>query len=217
MSPDFATDTLNGIVHGLIGLSNRGCNLSAAAAIQIQIQHADLQFGKLTAYLIQQCRSLFSVNKQILRIELTVLWLRIKQKCIQGYGFIERTVLACSGRPYHGAQAAADADLGKGLKTGFPIRPELTHGFYKPDHSLLQQILAVAPCQKIGVRTATNQPAVSVGQNVACSSITRLQLQSKRLVCELLQIFILLLHIFVHQLLYLFYELFVKLSAKICY
>ena len=75
MSPDFATDTLNGIVHGLIGLSNRGCNLSAAAAIQIQIQHADLQFGKLTAYLIQQCRSLFSVNKQILRIELTVLCL----------------------------------------------------------------------------------------------------------------------------------------------
>lgn len=88
MSPNFATDTLNGIVHGFIGFANRGCNLSAATAIQIQVQHTNLQFRKLTTYLIQQCRSLFPVNKQILRIKLTVLWLRIKQECIQGYGFI---------------------------------------------------------------------------------------------------------------------------------
>ena len=88
MSPNFATDTLNGIVHGFIVLTYRGCDLSAAIAVHIQIQHSDLQIGKLAAYLIQQCRSLFPVNKQILRIELTVLWLRIKQKCIQGNGFI---------------------------------------------------------------------------------------------------------------------------------
>ena len=88
MSPNFATDTLNGIVHRFIGPANCGCDLAATAAVQIKIQNTDLKIGELTANLIQQCRSLFAVNKQILRIELTVLWLRIKQECIQGYGFI---------------------------------------------------------------------------------------------------------------------------------
>ena len=44
-----------------------------------------------------------------------------------------------------GIQPSANADLCKGLKAGFPVRPELAHGLYQAEHTLLQQILAVAP------------------------------------------------------------------------
>ena len=63
-----AADTLNGIIHGFIGLAHRGCNLAAATAVQIQIQNPDLQIGKLTAHSIQQRRSLFPVDQQILGV-----------------------------------------------------------------------------------------------------------------------------------------------------
>jgi hypothetical protein len=107
------------------------------------------------------------VQEQLLRVpespvgaEKAVFCVTIKKRGFKGNAVVQGGVLASGGRSDRGKEPTLDAYLSVGVETGVVSGLIFPDGGQKAQHTLLDQILTVAPRQKVRAGADTHQTAV---------------------------------------------------------
>ena len=84
---------------------------------------------------------------------------------------VERSVLISRCRPDGGQDTIADTYLSISPKGRTLLGYILPDGIQQPHHALLNQIFAVAPCEKIRAGTNTHQTIIPHHKSLFCDAV----------------------------------------------